>query len=151
MPDNLDNTIDDVAREMTSGSVDADFARRVSVRINDAEAVRARRVRSRAWLLVPATAGVAVLAVFLIRDRPSPSSVRRTRETVATSATPSMAVAAPKSVAVSRLAAPSVAMPREPDVVPLAVPPIEMESLELSPLASMEPIEIDAIAIERIE
>jgi hypothetical protein len=172
MLDDLDRAIDEVAREITSGNVDGDFARRVSVRLKDAdaEAVRPTRVWSRAWLLVSATACVAVLAVFLAREvrqsRPSfqqspqsPSAVRFRPD--ATVATAGAAAAATSAAAVTTAAGPkpvdtspaalSVAMLRDPDFEPLTTAPIEMASLDVSPLTGVMPIEIAAIAIDRIE
>ena len=77
MPDNLNNLdhlIDDVARAITERRVDDGFARRVSVRIQHADArARVPRSRSRAWLLAPAAACVALLAVMIVRQVPSPN------------------------------------------------------------------------------
>src|SRR5437868_1577190 len=71
LDEHLDPLIDDVAREMTAAPPDAQFARRVSMRI--AEAGENRRGWRRPWVLVPvASASALILAVFVTRE----SSVR---------------------------------------------------------------------------
>jgi hypothetical protein len=174
MPDNvnnLDHLIDDAAREITGRRVDDGFARRVSLRIQDAGAGAARVPRSwsRAWLLAPAAACVALLAAFLIRDVPSPSSVRPTPDAAPQTATADVRLkpdtTAEPATADVRLTtsakAPAVKKPdattdttatvSDLDLKPLAMAPIELTSLEVSPLVVAMPIEISTIAIDRIE
>jgi hypothetical protein len=181
-PNNLDRLIDDVGREMTgappAGGYDG-LARRVSVRIQDAETSRVPRAWSRAWLLAPAAACVLLLAVFLLRDttvRPGPDATPV--QPAALSPQPSVpdttgamtrateATARQTSVTASGLRAqgsglsagqPSALSPEpftggtDPDLQPLTMAPIEMASLDVSPLVVAMPIEISTIAIDRIE
>ena len=149
MPDNLNNLdhlIDDAAREITERRVDDGFARRVSLRIQDADtgAVRVPRSWSRAWLLAPAAACVALLAVMIVRQGQSPN-VRLT--------TPAKAPVVKKPDATTDTTATrdTTATVSDPDLKPLAMAPIELTSLEVSPLVVAMPIEISTIAIERIE
>jgi hypothetical protein len=163
----LDHAIDEVAREMTDARVDDNFARRVAVRIENV-AVRATPRWSRRWLLVPATAGVLLLAVFLVRGERSPSSVRRTASATATAikkpetvaaagvATGSTSTAAVAQVATlrpvvaSRAASPAAAS-ADPDFQPLTTAPIEVAAIDVSPQLGVMPIEISTIAIDRID
>src|SRR5437879_6391219 len=71
LDEHLDPLIDDVAREMTAAPPDAQFARRVSMRI--AEAGESRRGWRRPWVLVPVACACALmLAVFVARENPAP-------------------------------------------------------------------------------
>ena len=162
-PDNLDRLIDDVARGMTATRADEAFARRVSVRLQDQNA-RAPRTWSRAWLLARAAAAV-LLAAFLLRDatvRPVPANVRlkpdATENTTNSANAPAGTVTKPETVepvarrvtnTVRRSAPPAPAA--DSTVEPLLTPPIEFAALDVSPLVTVMPIEIQAIAIERIE
>lgn len=177
-PNNLDRLIDDVAREMTGAPPaggDEGLARRVSVRIQDAEAVRTPRAWSRAWLLAPAAACVLVLAVFLLRDatvRPGPDATpvqpaalspqpsvpdttgAMTRATEATARQTVRLTPSARATGVEKVdAAPVQAFTggTDPDLQPLTMAPIEMASLDVSPLVVAMPIEISTIAIDRIE
>ncbi len=146
-PDSLDRLIDDVARGMTAAPVDEAFARRVSARLEDPGA-RAPWTRSRAWLLAPA-AGAELLAVFatsLLRDgnvrlQPDATAVRKPDATAET-ASGTTAALSPRP-----LPPPAADSPVEP----LVTPPLEFAALDVSPLVTVMPIEIQAIAIERIE
>jgi hypothetical protein len=180
---NLDSLIDEVAREMTGAPPAGGYeglARRVSVRIQDAEAARTPRVWSRAWLLAPAAACVLVLAAFLLRD----VNVRPTRiddaalvtQPDAAPETPSglraqgsgLAEAQPSALSVqpstlrrqgsggsdgqpSALSPQPITAETDPDLRPLTTAPIEVASLDVSPLVVAMPIEISTIAIDRIE
>jgi hypothetical protein len=181
MPDNLNNLdhlIDDVAREITERRVDDGFARHVSVRIQDAGAARVTRSWSRTWLLAPAAACVALVAVMIVRQVPSPNvrlkpdATKNAMTTNATAdvrlkpdATAEAATAPQTATADVRLTtsakAPAVKKPdattdttataSDLDVKPLAMAPIELTSLDVSPLVVAMPIEISTIAIDRIE
>ncbi len=169
----LDRAIDEVAREITGAQVDDSFARRVAVRIETVE-VRATRRWSRGWLLVPATASVLLLAVFLIRDERSPLPIRPTDSARATGvkapdavtrdATTTTSVASAgvttgaavpaaaglRPVIATRAASPPIAS-ADPDLQPLTTAPIEVAAIDLSPQLGVMPIEIAQIAIDRIE
>ena len=188
----IDPLIDDVAREMT-GARPADdlegFVRRVSARIQSADAAAGRAPRTwvRGWVLALAAAAVLVLAVFVVRERnvlSKPDATaenvsRPTRETplglgtetasglrdqgsgpaeVQPSAlSPQPAALSPERSAgrarpsVLRAAAAAPGLSGDPDFQALTTAPIEMSSLDVSPLVVAMPIEISAIAIERIE
>jgi len=169
---NLDHLIDDAAREITERRVDDGFARRVSLRIQDADtgAVRVPRSWSRAWLLAPAAACVALLAVMIVRQGQSPNvrlttpakaPVVKKPDATTESATTKTATAPQTATADVRLkpdattdttaTRDTTATVSDPDLKPLAMAPIELTSLEVSPLVVAMPIEISTIAIERIE
>jgi hypothetical protein len=178
-PDNLersiDQVIDDVARGMTGAHVDEGFARRVSARLQDAE-TGPSRAWPRAWLLVPA-AGVVLLAAFLVRDArdgnvrvTSSAKATAVRKPDATTGTASAQRAEDSGLSQDQSSAlspqPSVrpepslrrpqplvrpALAADPGVEPLATPPIEFAALDVSPLVTVMPIEIQVIAIDRIE
>jgi hypothetical protein len=165
--DRMDDLIGDVAREITSAPVDEGLARRVSARIRDVEA--APHGWPRSWLLAPAAAAVVLAAAMLVTREtrkpvagPSVPSVQSkpnvlrqdppaAHETTATT----VATAAPRAVATvvsSRPPAPiRAARPVGPDVEPLSLTPIVMDAVDVSPLVVVMPIEISAIAIDRIE
>src|SRR5271169_6127202 len=96
MPDHLNDLndlINDVARDMTSGPPDVELARRVSARIGDARGRRDRRGWARGWVLAPAAAACALaLAVFVARETREP---RRPVPVAATTTNAAPAAAAP--------------------------------------------------------
>ena len=155
-PDSLDRVIDalidDVARGMTDARADDTFARRVSARLED-PATRAPRTWPRAWLLAPAAAAVLLAALFSrdanVRLEPDATAVRKPAATSASQPD----TATPVTRSVTNTEQKSVAPPPAADfsVEPLVTPPIEFAALDISPLATAMPIEIQAIAIERIE
>jgi hypothetical protein len=170
-PDNLDRlideAIDDVARGMTAARVDEAFARRVSARLEDPD-TRVSRTWPRAWLLVPASGAVmmALLATSLVRDRNvRPTSFAKATEVEKPDATEAVttgnvatAVKQPETAQPgSRSVTDTARKPVPPapagdfSVEPLATPPLEFAALDVSPLVTMMPIEIQAIAIDRIE
>ena len=160
--DAIDVIIGDVAREMTAAAPGDGLARRVSVRIAEAEADRARRTWFRPWVLAPAAAAcLLVLAVFVARDTRKPE-LRPPAPTIANTAP--LVVAAPvkhqappetpKPIAASRrpAAVPAATLPADVAVAPLAFAPIDgIERIDLQPLARSEQIDINPIAINRIE
>lgn len=167
-PDNFDRlidpVIDDVARAMTAARADEAFARRVSVRLQD-QSDRAPWTWPRAWLLAPAAGAVllALLATSLLRDgniRPAPADVLlKPDATEKASAANAAAGAIAKPETVEPVATRTTNTARTPvppaaassAVEPLVTPPIEFAALDVSPLVTVMPIEIQAIAIERIE
>jgi hypothetical protein len=154
----IDPLIGDVAREMTGARPVDDiegFVRRVSARIQsaDADAAGAPRTWVRGWVLAPAAAVVLVLA--------GPSAPTKTASGLTATASgqeakglglgevqPSAGFARPRVVRAEQ-APPGLS--GDPDFQPLTTVPIEMASLDVSPLVVAMPIEISAIAIERIE
>src|SRR5256885_12116663 len=75
MADNrLDPLIDEIANAMTAAPSHPELARRVSMRIAEANERRASRRRPwRPWILVPvASVCVLLLAIFVVRERPGP-------------------------------------------------------------------------------
>ena len=165
-PTNLDALIDDVARDMTSRRADDGLAHRVSVRVQDADAARTR-VWPRGWLLAPAAAAVVLLAVIVVRQfassevRPTASApiVRLTPSARATgvekpdaaTVVASTTVRQTTSAKATAVRMPDITRQTDPDFQPLTTAPIELESLDVSPLVVVMPIEISTIAIERIE
>ena len=172
-PDSVDRLIDDVARGMTAARADDTFARRVSARLEEPDP-GASRTWPRAWLLAPAAVAV-LLAGLLLSDRnvrlkpdatavrPDDTAVNKPGATVVgkPDATPNTVVAEvgppdtikPVTRSATNTAQESIARPLASDspVEPLATPPIEFAALDVSPLVTAMPIEIEAIAIERIE
>jgi hypothetical protein len=170
--DSSDRLIDDVARAMTAARVDESFARRVSARLQDPGA-QAPRTWPRAWLLAPAAVAVllALLATSLLRD----GNVRLTSSRATAVKKPDATVivepkAPPETASDTTAAARGTARPQDalspgpsalspqplpapPPVAvdPLVTPPIEFAALDVSPLMTVMPIEIQAIAIERID
>jgi hypothetical protein len=158
MPDNLDDLIDDIARDMTSGPPDVELARRVSARIGDARGRRDRRGWSPGWVWAPAAAACALaLAVFVARDtrepRPVPVAATTTNASPAAAAPSGSTPVAPMSpeVAVSRAARVAAAPPAPPGLEPLTLASIDVERVEITPLARSERIDISPLAIDRIE
>jgi len=173
-PDSLDSLIDDVAREMTAARADDTFARRVSARLEEPDP-GAFRTWPRSWLLAPAAVAVLLAGLLLsdrnVRLKPDATAVRRPDDTAVNKpgatvvgkpdATPNTVVAEinqpdtakPVTRSATNTAQESVAPPPAADflVEPLAMPPIEFAALDVSPLVAAMPIEIQAIAIERIE
>ncbi len=169
----IDDLIDDVAREITGARPiddNEDFARRVSVRIKDNEAARTPRAWWRAWVLVPAAAGVLVLAVLILRQVQSPNAPTETASGLRPETASGLraqgsglgevqpsALGGPQPLAgrarprVVRAAPAQPGLSGDPDFQPLTTEPIEMASLDVSPLVVAMPIEVSAIAIERIE
>jgi len=161
MLDDFDKIIDDVAREMTSARVDTNLARRVAARIE--EAVPARRaIWTRPVLLAPlAVACGLVIAVVVSRN--THVDVERVAPPVASRQTPTVSVPKPlnKKPDVAPVARVSVAPrqtagPASVSLPPLTVPPIgveamDVETLDVPPIVRAEQIDIDPIAIARIE
>ena len=136
MLDDLDLVIDDVARAMTSAPVDANAAARVGARIREGGATR-RAIWARPMWLVPAAA-VCVLsvAVFLPRKTTTPAPPRPT-----------------PTVDVAKVSEPGPATPLTP---PPTLPSIDVETMDVEPITvpaivQAEQIDIDPIAIARIE
>lgn len=154
MLDDLNELIDDVAKEMTSAPGDANLAKRVGARTEEV-AIRSATFWTRPVLLAPiALACTIAVAIFIARDRRAiaprsvaPPIVEITRE-------PAARVApvedAPQSQTARR------AVPRR-RVTPLlvvrdiAVAPIVVDRVDVAPIVRAEQIEIDPIAITRIE
>jgi hypothetical protein len=155
---------------MTAARVDDSFARRVSARLENPDA-GAPRTWPRAWLLAPAAVAV-LLAAFVLRTnvrpkpdatavgRPGAAAVRKPEAEANTTATGNVATVvrqpetgAPVAESATNTARKSVppAPVDESAVEPLLTPPIEFAALDVSPLVTAMPIEIQAIAIERIE
>jgi len=158
-PDSVDRLIDDVARGMTAARADDTFARRVSARLEEPDP-GASRTWPRAWLLAPAAAAVLLAAVFF-RDanvplKPDATAIRKPDAAAVTRPDATAArqpeTAEPVATRVTNTARTPVS-PAAADsaVEPLVTPPIEFAALDVSPLVTVMPIEIQAIAIERIE
>ena len=156
-PDNvdrlIDQAIDDVARGMTGARpVDGieGFAGRVSARLHDA---RAPRPWPRAWLLVPA-AGAVLLTAFLVLDRRD-GSVRPTSSARATevkkpdTTTETASQDQPSARSPQPLIRPRAVAEPPADFATIA--PLNIERIDVSPLSTAAPIEISAIAIDRID
>ena len=124
-----DQLIDEVAAEMTSAPADAEFARRVSMRIAERAGTRTSWVRP--WMLVPAAAAVLLMAVFVARDRKPGTDVRLKPDTIRPK---------PEATAAQK---PRASLP------PLA--PIRFDRLDVQPLVELDAIHISPIAIDRIE
>jgi hypothetical protein len=145
---------------MTAARVDDTFARRVSARLEDPDA-RAPRRWPRAWMLAPAAAAVLLAALFFrdpnVRLKPDATAIRKpdaaavTRPDLTVARQPD--TAEPVTRSVTNTEHNSVALPPAADffVEPLVTPPIEFAALDVSPLVTAMPIEIQAIAIDRIE
>jgi len=171
--DALDIIIGDVARGMTAAAPGDDLARRVSVRIADAETARAQRAWFRPWVLAPAAAAcLLVLAVLVARETrksellpPAPTVASVTPPAVVTPERPEGPATKPLEPAVAsrrtaveqvtrriRAAVLPAALPEDVAVTPLALAPIEgIDRLDVQPLARSERIDINPIAINRIE
>ena len=160
MVDDFDNIIDDVAREMTSTPVDPHLAMRVAARIDRAAPSR-RAIWARPALVAPLAAACALIVAVVI-SRNAHVDVERI---------------APRATSVASRQAPTADVPRpltkeqglEREIVrpaaaslpPLSLPPIDVEAMEVEtmdvktldvpPIARAEQIEIDPIAIARIE
>jgi hypothetical protein len=166
----IDPLIDDVARRMTAAQVDDTFARRVSARLENPDA-GAPRIWPRAWLLAPAAVAV-LLAAFLFRTnvrlkpdatavgRPGAAAVRKPDAEGTATATENVATAVRQPETGARVAESATNSARnsgppgpaaDSGVEPLLMPPIEFAALDVSPLVTVMPIEIQTIAIERIE
>jgi hypothetical protein len=164
MVDEFDNIIDDVAREMTSTPVDPNLARRVASRIDQAAPSR-RAIWARPVLLAPlALASMLVVAVVISRN--TQVAVERVAPpvlTVTSRQAPTAGVPKPlnRELIVTPLARASaapreLARPRAVSLPPLTLPAIDVEAmdvaiLEVPPIVRAEQIEIDPIAIARIE
>ena len=149
MVDDLNQIIDAVAKEMTSATVDANFARRV------AERIKADAPRRSAWLHPALAAPLAAACVIL-----AAISVSRRNHPVAPPQPASVAAVAPAPAPrVERAEAPRTARTtvRRQRVVPLPavqdmnVAPIVVDRVDVAPIVRAERIEIDPIAITRIE
>jgi len=175
MSDEIDEVIDDVAREMTRasmGPVDKGegLAQRVMARIDTGTAERATRTWPLAWLLVPAAAACVLVAGVLVNRQPAPAPIVQPQR----GATPEAAAAAqsgtvpPVAVAATRASAPTQALrtaatvssgsrgpaaarPASPSLEPLTLAPIVLDKVDVTPLVAAMPIEISTIAFERIE
>jgi hypothetical protein len=166
--DAIERLIGDVARTMTASPPRAGLVRRVERRIAG-ESTRRRRRRFRSWVLAPAAAAcVLLLAVFVAREtresppvrgaiaRPAPS----VPDTVAQERAP-QEVSEPRAPGARGRAGVEQATRRSPSVAasipaaaipPLALPPISaIERIEVPPIARGDQIDINGIAIERIE
>jgi hypothetical protein len=165
MADEFDNIIDDVAREMTSTPVDPNLARRVASRIDQAAPSR-RAIWARPVLLAPlAVACALVVAVVISRnthldvERVPPPVVSRPAPTFNAAKRPGVESTAP--VARASAAARQTVRPAPMTLPPLTLGSIDVEAMEVEtmdvktldvpPIVSAERIEIDPIAIARIE
>jgi hypothetical protein len=162
MPDDLNDLndlINDIARDMTSGPPDVELARRVSARIGDARGRQDLRRWSRGWVLAPAAAACALaLAVFVAREtreprRPVPAAATTTNAAPAAAAPALSTPVAPVTPGgtVPRAARLAAAPPAPPGLEPLTLASIDVERVEITPLARSERISIGPLAIERIE
>jgi len=138
--DDLDSVIDDVARAMTSATVDPNAAARVGARMREVATPR-RAIWVRPMWLVPAAAAcVLSVAVFLPRKTTTP---------VATRPIP--------AVDVAKASEPGpTTSPTPPAAPPPALPAIDVNAMDVEPIAvpaivQAEQIDIDPIAIARIE
>jgi hypothetical protein len=170
--DAIDALINDVAREITSAPMhDAEgLARRVSARIDNDRAGRGTRTWRLAWLL-PAAAACALAVLFVIRQ---PASVAPVTKVPAvqpapavtaggqTGSVPPVAATVPRTAptAATRMAAstpspfavqPAAARPASTTVEPLTLTPIVLAKVDVAALETAMPIELSAIAIERID
>jgi len=147
MLDDLDAIVDDVAKEMTSAPLGADVERRVAARIRELAAPR-RTVWARPMWLVP-TAAVCVLlvAVFVSRnthDVAPHDVVPRVATPVTTRPTP--------AVDAATVSEPSPAASRAPQTLPaIGVEAMDVEPITVPAIVETERIDIDPIAIARIE
>ena len=170
----VDPVIDDIAREMT-GARPADdaegFVRRVSARIQNENAARTEPMWRRTWLLAPVAAIVLVLAALVVREtnvRLKPDATTETASGLRAQGSglaevqPSVLSAQPSALGpepstgrarprLVRAAATAPGLSGDADFQPATTAPIEMASLDVSPLVVAMPIEIPAIAIDRIE
>jgi hypothetical protein len=166
--DAIDALIDDVAREITSAPANEGLARRVSARIGEMGTGTAHAPRT--WLLAPAAAVcVLALALFVARETRKPAAVppavavRSVEPTgpagpagpvrLKPDATPVTPAASATTTAptLPRSARAAAARPASPGFEPLALAPIVLDTLDVSPLVVAMPIELSAIAIDRIE
>lgn len=143
MLDDLDAIIDDVAKAMTSPPVGADVEGRVAARIRELAPPR-RPVWARPMWLVPATA-VCVLVVAVFVSRTTHDVAPRVTTPVTTRPTP--------LVDVAKASEPVPAASRTPQTT---LPPIGVEAMDVEPITvpaivEAEHIDIDPIAIARIE
>ena len=160
MLDDFDKIIDDVAREMTSARVDTNLPRRVAARIEEAVPARSA-IWTRPVLLAPlAVACGLVIAVVVSRN--THVDVERVAPQVASRQTPTVSVPKPnEKPSVAPVARVSVtpretARPTPVPLPPLTVPPLDVEAmdvetLDVPPIVRAEQIDIDPIAIARIE
>jgi len=145
MLDDLNSIIDDVAKAMTSAPVDANVATRVGARIQDVEA-QERAIWARPMWLVPAAA-VCVLIVavlFLPRKTTAPATAR-----------PTPAVDVARAGEPGPTTSPTTS-PTPSPTPPLTLPVIDMKAMDVEPIvvpaiAQADYIDIDPIAIARIE
>jgi len=167
MVDDFDNIIDDVAREMTSTPVDPNLARRVAARVDQPTPSRSA-IWARPVLLAPLAAACALLVAVVI-SRNTHLDVERVAPPVTstTSVSPRQAPTAgvPERPNVELTAAPrarasatrrETPSPEPISLPPLTVPPIgveamDVETLDVPPIVRAEQIDIDPIAIARIE
>jgi hypothetical protein len=160
----IDPIINDVAREMTTAPATAGLAGRIATRIAAGEATR-RRVWARPSVLVPlAAACVLIVAAFVARQRtvepPRKPAAEMTRAASADAA-PDRSVAtqsvgrrrrrvayvaaAARERRQDRRVAPSPALPA------IDITPLELDGLAIMPLVQAGHIDLDPIAIARIE
>jgi hypothetical protein len=151
MLDDLNHVIDDVAREMTAASVDANLARRVAARLADADVPRGR-VWTRAVFLAPiAAACVIVVAIFVARDgtrvapAPTPIAAVAWQRTSVDGEAP-VTQPPPARAPVRRQRTAPLAAVQEMNLTRIVV-----DNVDVAPIVQTEQIEIDPIAIARIE
>jgi hypothetical protein len=160
MVDDFDNIIDDVAREMTSTPVDPNLARRVAARI-DHVSPSSRAIWARPVLLAPLAAACALIVAVVI-SRNTPVDVERIAPPVASAPSrPTPTAGGPTPPKKEQGVARATARPAPVSLPPLTLPPIDVEvmkvetmdvtTLDVPPIVSAGQIEIDPIAIARIE
>lgn len=175
MSNNIDEVIDDVAREMTSASMGLvdkgeGLAERVLARIDTGTAERATRTWPLAWLLAPVAAACVLVAGLLVNRQPAPVPIVQTRPSATSEAAAGAqtGIVPPVAATATRASAPAQALrtaatvssgSRGPVVArsastslePLTLAPIVLDRVDVTPLVVAMPIEISTIAFERIE
>jgi hypothetical protein len=163
MLNDLNTIIDDVARVMTAAPADADLAQRIVLCVADGRRPR-RAVVSRSWLLAPIGAALVMAAGLFFARGQQTVVVKRSVSRVAAAPSRGVVVSTPTA-----LTPPSHPSPRRGThsvrveqsenaravsasiLPPIDVAPVDLERLDLAPLVRAEHIEIDPIAIARIE
>ena len=153
--------MDEVGRELTSAAPDETFGRRVTARLERPESgARRRRLRAFLWA-APAAAGL-VLAALVVRQqsgpdvRPGASTMTSHTATVAPTAVRATGIsptsaARPRTVSATGASGFGQSVVRGPDASAETIPAIEVGRIDVPALVPAKPIEIAAIAIDRIE
>jgi hypothetical protein len=163
--EDLDPIIDDVARQMTAATANADLADRIATQIAASSATR-RRVWARPSVLVPLGAGcVLIVAAFVARQltvEPARKPAAKVVRSASADAAPDRSAAIQRferrgrrrrvsNVAAAARERQNTRVAPSPLLPAIEVAPLEVNGVDITPLVQAEHIPIDPIAIARIE